>query len=91
MWSVLTVMGYFILALLLPIGWALGRTWRRARTSRHVTCPESGIPALVRLDPWYAVRMHARGDREPLVRECTRWAQNCECGQECVGQIGTTV
>ena len=91
MWPVYTVMGYFILALLLPIGWALGRTWRRARTSRHLTCPETGIPALIRLDPLYAVRMHARGDREPLVRECTRWGERCDCGQGCLEQIGTTV
>jgi hypothetical protein len=91
MWSVFTVIGYFMLALLLPIGWALGRTWRRARISRHLTCPESGIPALVRLEPWYAVRMHARGDREPLIRECTRWAETHECAQGCVEQIGPTV
>lgn len=91
MWSVYTVIGYFLLALLLPAGWGLGRTWRRAQISRHVTCPESGIPALVRLEPAYAVRMHARGDREPLVRECTRWAERGGCRQECLDQIGTTV
>jgi hypothetical protein len=91
MWSVYTVIAYFVLALLLPVGWGLGRTWRRARTSRHLTCPESGIPALVRLDPWYAVRMHVRGDTEPRVRDCTRWDVRCECGQECVRQIGPAV
>ncbi len=89
MWSVYTVIGYFILALLLPVGWALWRTWRRARDPRHVTCPESGIPALVRLDALYAVRMHARGDREPLVRECTQWAEHPGCGQGCLQRIGT--
>ncbi|MBZ5624463.1 MAG: hypothetical protein LAQ69_38060 [Acidobacteriia bacterium] len=91
MWSVYTVIGYFLLALLIPLGWALGRTWRRARTSRHLDCPAAGFPALVRLDPWYAVRMHARGDSEPRVRDCTCWPAHGECRQECLEQIGTTV
>jgi hypothetical protein len=91
MWSIYTVIGYFLLALLLPIGWALGRTWRRARVSRHLACPESSVLALVRLDPWYAVRMHARGDEEPRVRECTRWTERRECAQGCLRQIGGSV
>ncbi|HTS28679.1 MAG TPA: hypothetical protein VMH81_22565 [Bryobacteraceae bacterium] len=91
MWPAFTVIGYFALALLLPIGWGLGRTWRRARIARHVTCPDSGIPALVRLDAPFAVRMHARGDREPLARDCTRWAENRKCDQGCLTQIGTMV
>jgi len=91
MWAVFTVMGYFLLALLLPAGWALLRTWRKARRPRHLVCPESGIPAMIRLEPGYAVRMHARGDREPLVRDCTRWSESCQCGQGCLEQIGTTV
>ncbi|HLK69119.1 MAG TPA: hypothetical protein VKU19_37055 [Bryobacteraceae bacterium] len=88
MWSVFTVMGYFLLALLLPVGWALGRTWRRAKVARHLTCPESGIPALVRLDPGFAVRMHARGEDELLVRDCTQWTETGRCGQTCLQRFG---
>jgi hypothetical protein len=91
MWPVFTVMAYFILALLLPVGWGLARTWRRARVPRHLTCPDAGIPALVRLDPGYAVRMHVLGESEPLVRECTRWSQTQECKQACLVQVGRTV
>ena len=31
MWSVYTIIGYFVLALLVPISWALGRNWLKKR------------------------------------------------------------
>ncbi|SPE33431.1 hypothetical protein SBA3_20022 [Candidatus Sulfopaludibacter sp. SbA3] len=89
MWSVFTVIAYFVLALLIPIGWALGRVWRRTRVSRQVTCPALSAPTLVTLDPWYAVRMHARGDNELRVADCGRWPERRDCNRECLTQIGT--
>lgn len=87
MWVVYTVIAYFVLALLVPVGWSLGRTWRRTCRSRHVTCPALGTPALVTLDPWYAVRMHALGNDELRVRDCIRWPQHSQCRRECLTQI----
>lgn len=84
MWVAYTVIGYFVLALLIPTGWALGRTWRRTRSSRAVTCPEIGNSYLVTLDPWYAVRMHALGNNELRVRDCARWPEHRDCGQRCL-------
>jgi hypothetical protein len=69
-------------------GRALWPVWRRARISRQVVCPASGGSALVILDPWYAVRMHALGDVELRVKNCGRWPADRECGCECLGQIG---
>jgi len=91
MWAVFTIIGYFILALLIPATLALWPVWRRARPSRHVTCPASGGTVLINLDPWYAVRMHAAGNRELRVRSCPLWPAWGNCGQECIGRTGRNV
>ena len=82
MWPVYLVITWFVLALVLPAGWALWHTWRRARVARQLTCPVIGAPALVKLDPWYAVRMHALGDHELRVLDCACWPQRRDCRQE---------
>ena len=89
MWVIYFFVSYLILALLVPTVWALWPTWRRARIARHVTCPALGAPALVALDPWYAVRMHTLGDSEVRVKDCARWPGCRDCGQECLTEIGT--
>ncbi len=91
MWSVYTVMAYFLLALLLPVGWSLGRTWMRARRPRVVTCPEAGVAAVIRLDPKFAVRRHALGDDELRVLSCNRWPENAACARDCIQASGPCV
>ena len=86
MWPVYLVMTWFLLALLLPAGWSFWKVWRKARILHSVTCPAAGAPVLVKLDPWYAVRMHARGDRELRVIDCARWPAQRDCGRECVNE-----
>lgn len=88
MWPVYLVMTWFLLALLLPAAWSLWGVWRRARVAHSVTCPANGAATLVKLDPWYAVRMHARGDRELRVIDCACWPERRECGRECLEQAG---
>ena len=88
MWPVYLVIAWFLLALLLPPGWALWHTWRRARVSRHLTCPVNGGPARVTLDPWYAVRMHALGNNELRVIDCACWPERRDCSRECLEQAG---
>jgi hypothetical protein len=87
MWSVYTIIGYFLLALLMPIGWALGRTWLNKRAPREVTCPANGCPASIALDQWYAVKMHARGDDEFRIRTCSLWPGQGGCSQPCLTQV----
>ena len=87
MWVVFAVMCWFLVALLAPPAWALGRTWWQARTARHVTCPALAAPALVSLDPWYAARMHALGDQEIRIKGCTEWPGRQQCGRECMVQL----
>lgn len=88
MWVVYTVMSFFLLALLVPVCLALVPTWRSVRPARHVACPPCGERAVVAMDPWYAVRMHALGNYELRVRECSRWPEGRHCNQECLMQIG---
>ena len=91
MWPVYTVIVYFLLALLLPIGWALIPVWRRARKARQVTCPAREAPALVQLDPWYAARRRAFGGYESRIRNCSEWPAHRECSQQCLAQCGPAV
>jgi hypothetical protein len=88
MWPVYLVMTWFVLALVVPAGWASWKVWRRARVSRELACPVTGAPALVKLDPWYAVKMHARGNRELRVMDCACWPERRDCGQECLERAG---
>lgn len=88
MWAVYVFIGYWILALAIPAIWALWPTWRRARIARQVSCPAFSGPALVTLDPWYAVRMHALGNAEWRVKSCGRWPAGRDCGQDCLENIG---
>jgi len=80
---------YLIVALLLPTIWALWPTWRKARTVRQVTCPALGASALVSIDRWYAVRMHALGNSELRVKNCSQWPECRDCDRNCLAQIGT--
>ena len=88
MWPAFFVMAWFILALTLPLSWALWRTWRRARVSRQLACPATGVPARVTLDPWYAVRMHALGNPELRVADCDHWPECRDCGRQCLEAAG---
>jgi hypothetical protein len=87
MWAVLVVMTYFVLALLAPIGWALGRTWYKARLPRRVACPVVYKPATVDMDAWFAARMHALGMPETRVRNCSLWPARANCSRECLADI----
>ena len=87
MWVAGVFVSYLLLALLIPATWALARVWRRARIVREVRCPEFRASAVLTLDPWYAVKMHVRGDQGLSVRHCSRWSGGCDCGQECLIQI----
>ena len=89
MWSVYTIIGYFLLALLIPIAWMTLSVRLRTRGARRVTCPCDGRMSLVELDSWHAIKMHTLGNPELLIRECQRWPALGGCAQECRGQLAT--
>ena len=91
MWVVYTIIGYFALALLVPACWALLPVWRRARVAREVKCPALAAPALVHLDPWFAMRRRAFGGYELRVGGCSEWPDRRTCGRECLEQLHNPV
>jgi len=91
MWVTYFFVSYLVLALAIPLCWALAPHWRNARAARCVRCPDLSKTVSVRLDPWYAVKMHAIGDKGLRIKDCTEWPGRGECGQECLVQIGPTM
>ena len=87
MWVAGVFVSYLLLALLVPATWALARVWRSARIVREVRCPQLHSSAVLFLDPWYAMKMHALGEQGLSVRHCARWPEQAGCGQECLVQI----
>ncbi len=62
------------------------RLYRRFRGTRVITCPETREPAAVEVDAVQAAfsgleRIHLR------LKECSRWPERENCGQECLQQI----
>ena len=87
MWALYSIMTFFVLALVIPAGWALTRVYREARGRSQVTCPETDEPELVQLDRRYAVAMYALGNPNVRLQTCTRWPERQNCDQGCRQQI----
>jgi hypothetical protein len=85
MYPLYFLIGYLVLFLAIPIVWALGGAWRRARVPRLVRCPGRGTSELVSFDAGFAVRRHAAGeDTELRVAACTAWPERSGCDRGCV-------
>ncbi len=68
--------------------WYLGRAigiWRRLRGDRIVTCPETGEPALVRVDVAIAVTSDS-GSEPAALTTCSRWPERAGCDLACAGE-----
>ena len=83
MLPVFAFIAYLLLALAIPTVWMALSVRRRTAGELSVVCPRAGSQALVKLDTCYAVRMHALGNPELLVTDCSRWPGLAGCGQEC--------
>jgi hypothetical protein len=90
MWVPYAFIGFLLLALLIPASWSLNKVWRKTSGAHAVTCPGAGEPAVLNLDRWYAVRMHARGDAGLRVTACSQWPERGGCARQCLAQIATT-
>ncbi|MFH1574903.1 MAG: hypothetical protein ABIG68_13030 [Acidobacteriota bacterium] len=58
------------------------RAFVRYRGARVVTCPENQKPAGVEVNA-----AHAALSKELRLKECSRWPDKQDCGQECLRQI----
>jgi hypothetical protein len=77
----LTVAGLVALLLTTVI---VARNWLKWRGSRVITCPENHRPAGVRVD---AGRAALHGASDLRLKDCSRWPDKRDCGQECLRQI----
>lgn len=78
---------------LLAVGflvYRLGRAFRvywRFSGKRLVTCPETHEPAAVAVAAGRVAATAATGTPHLRLRECSRWPERENCGQECLRQI----
>ena len=63
------------------------RAFLRARGKRLVTCPESHYVAAVELDAQNASLQAFRGGDPLCLKECSRWPEMKDCGQECLTEV----
>ena len=74
------------LALFPVLRW-LARVYLRFRGERVVICPETQQPAGVEVDAKHAVMATAVGAPSLRLKDCSRWPERRNCGQECLRQI----
>jgi hypothetical protein len=57
------------------------------RGARVITCPETKAPAGVEVDAKHAALTALFDEPELRLKDCSRWPERQDCGQECVRQI----
>lgn len=62
-------------------------TYIRYRGAMVITCPETRKPAAVEVDVAHAAVTAAIGQPDLRLKNCTRWPEKKDCGQECLLQI----
>jgi len=64
------------------------RVWRRFRELMIVTCPETALAAVVRVDARHA-SLSALMDVQPALRlvDCSRWESRGRCAEPCLAQV----
>jgi hypothetical protein len=87
--TVLYIVGVLVIVLAIyPAIPIVAAAWRRYRGTRLVTCPETNRPAAVEVNAGRAaLTALLRGAPEVRLRDCTRWPERRNCGQECLSQI----
>jgi hypothetical protein len=75
---------FFVIALVAPAAWALGKVYRKSRGTREIACPETNHFATIQLDARHAVAMHALGEMSRRVKSCSLWPERQGCDQACV-------
>jgi hypothetical protein len=78
---------WFILALGIPLAWAVGKVHSRSRGRRIVICPQTSRPANIELDARYAVAMLVAGNPALKIQACSRWPEHQNCGRQCLAQV----
>jgi hypothetical protein len=67
--------------------WSALHTYFKFRGARLITCPETREPAAVDVDARHAALLLPIVDRGLRLKECSRWPERKDCGQECLLEI----
>jgi hypothetical protein len=81
---VLAIAALGVLYVFVPIA---ADAYRRFRSPRTVTCPETSAPADVQIDGVHAAITALDGPPLLEVKRCSRWPEHRHCGQACLEQI----
>jgi len=76
----------FAAALWFGLRW-LVRSLAKYRGPRIVTCPETGKPVIVEIDGLHAALTSTVQLPDIRLKECSRWPENKQCGQECLTEL----
>lgn len=79
---------FFLIAIVVPAAWAVGKVYLKSRGEREIACREAGHMATIELDARHAVAMHAIGETRRRVKSCSLWPERRGCGQNCLGARG---
>lgn len=91
----MNILAYVFLALVAATGLILFlltaikgiRTYLKYRGKRLIYCPENRKPAAVEVDALRAGFADAKETPHLELRQCSRWPEMRDCGQECLSQI----
>ena len=81
MLTALLIVAIAVVYVALPV---MADVYARFRGRYTVVCPETGLPAQVRLDAWHAAMTAIPGPPRRYVEECSRRPEHAACGQECL-------
>lgn len=85
--AIYIIVGLIILGLFY-FGWRMViKPYRKFRGKMLVTCPETHQPAGVAVDAKHVALSTVQGEPDLRLKECTRWPERQNCGQECLAQI----
>jgi hypothetical protein len=73
--------GIAVLYVLVPV---IVSAFLQYRGRRTVRCPETGTSAEVQIDAGHAALTAVPGPPDLLVRDCSRWPERADCGQDCL-------
>jgi hypothetical protein len=76
-----------VTAALLVLALRFLRTYRSYRGKMLVQCPETRRMVGVDVDARHAALHHRGGSPDLRLKDCTRWPERADCGQDCLTQI----
>ncbi|MCK6629607.1 MAG: hypothetical protein L6R45_31070 [Anaerolineae bacterium] len=87
MTTAIYVMAGLIVLVLFYFIWQMVKPYRKFQGKMLVTCPETHQTAGVAVDARHVALTAVRGEPDLRLKECTRWPERQNCGQECLAQI----